>query len=38
MKRGLNFDQLYPGRFLKSGDLGSKDFTLRMSDVDIEEL
>jgi hypothetical protein len=33
-----DFDQLYPGRFLKAGDLGGKDFTLIIGSVTLEEL
>lgn len=32
------FDQLYPGRFLKAGELLGKKVTLTISDVDLEDL
>src|SRR6185437_13183500 len=32
------FDQLYPGRFLKAGELLGKKVTLTIADVDVEEL
>lgn len=33
-----DYDQLYPGRFLKSGEFKGKDVTLTIRDVDLEEL
>jgi hypothetical protein len=33
-----NFDQCYPGRFLKAGELMGKKVTLTIADVDLEEL
>jgi hypothetical protein len=33
-----NFDQLYPSRFLKAGELLGKKITLTIRDVDLEEL
>lgn len=38
MSKGLDFDQLYPARFLKAGLLGGKDVTLTISAVKIEDL
>lgn len=35
---GLDFDQLFPGRFLKAGDFLGRDVTLTISEVKIEEL
>lgn len=32
------YDQLYPGRFIKAGELQGKKVTLTIADVDIEEL
>lgn len=32
------YDQLYPGRFIKAGELLGKKHTLTISDVDVEEL
>lgn len=34
----VDFDQLYPGRFLKSGDLLGKKVTVEIADVSIDEL
>lgn len=36
--QGLDYDQLFPGRFIKTGDLGGKDRTLTIADVDLEDL
>lgn len=33
-----DYDQLFPGRFLKSGEFKGKDITLTISDVRLEEL
>jgi hypothetical protein len=33
-----NYDQLYPGRFIKAGELLGKKVTLTIADVDLEEL
>jgi hypothetical protein len=33
-----NFDQLYPGRFIKAGELLGKKVTLTIRDVDLEDL
>ena len=38
MKKPTNFDQLYPGRFLKAGLFQGKKPTLTIKDADIEEL
>lgn len=38
MKHDYDYDQLYPGRFLKSGEFENKDVTLTITDVDLEEL
>ena len=35
---GLSYDQLFPGRFIKSGEFQGKDVTLTISRVRIEEL
>lgn len=34
----MDFDKLYPHRFLKAGDFGGKDVTLQISGVRLEEL
>lgn len=34
----VDFDQLYPGRFLKSGELLGKKVTVEIADVSIDEL
>lgn len=33
-----NYDQLFPGRFLKAGELNGKKVTLTIKDADLEEL
>jgi hypothetical protein len=38
MSKGIDFDQLFPGRFLKAGDFQGKDVTLTISAIDLEEL
>jgi hypothetical protein len=38
LPKPVDFDQLYPNRFLKAGELGEKKLTLTISAVDIEEL
>lgn len=38
MREEYDYDQLYPGRFLKGGEFKGKDVTLTVTDVDIEEL
>lgn len=37
-KKPVNFDQLYPGRFLKAGSLVGKKVTLTIKDADVEVL
>lgn len=34
----VNFDQLYPGRFLKAGEFNGKKVTLTVRDADLEDL
>ncbi len=34
----VDFDQLYPGRFIKAGELLGKKITLTIADVDLEDL
>lgn len=34
----VDFDQLYPGRFIKAGELLGKKVTLTISEVDLEDL
>lgn len=34
----VDYDQLYPGRFLKAGELLGKKVTLTIADVDLEDL
>ena len=34
----IDFDQLYPGRFIKAGELLGKKVTLTITDVDLEDL
>jgi predicted YcjX-like family ATPase len=36
--RVVDYDQLYPGRFIKAGDLAGKDVTLTIASVELEEL
>lgn len=38
LQKPSNFDQLYPGRFIKAGELNGKKVTLTIRDVDLEEL
>lgn len=38
LPKPVDFDQLYPGRFLKSGEFLGKKFTLTITDVELEEL
>jgi hypothetical protein len=38
LPKPTNYDQLYPGRFLKAGELLGKKVTLTIADVDLEEL
>jgi len=37
-KKPVDWDELYPGRFLKAGELQGKKVTLTISDVDTDEL
>jgi len=37
-KKPVDFDELYPGRFLKAGELHGKQVTLKIAAVDTEEL
>jgi hypothetical protein len=34
----VDWDQLYPGRFIKTGDLLGKNVTLRIAGIDLDEL
>jgi hypothetical protein len=38
LPKPVDFDQLYPGRFLKAGELLGRKVTLTMTSIDIEEL
>ncbi len=38
LKKPTVYDELYPGRFIKSGELLGRKITLTVQDVDIEEL
>ena len=38
MAKVVDFDELYPGRFIKAGDLKGRDWTLTIASVDLEEL
>lgn len=38
MKKPVDYDELYPGRFIKAGMLGDRKPTLTIADVDVEEL
>ncbi len=38
MKKPVDWDELYPNRFLKAGELGEKKVTLTIRDVNLEEL
>lgn len=38
LKKPIDWDELYPGRFLKAGELQGKQVTLTISDIDLEEL
>jgi hypothetical protein len=37
-EHAIDFSQLYPGRFVKAGDLKGRDVTMQISDVAMEEL
>ena len=36
--KGLDYDALFPGRFLKAGDFGGRDVTVTISGIDLEDL
>jgi hypothetical protein len=38
LKKPSNYDELYPGRFIKAGELLGKKVMLTISDIDLEEL
>ena len=38
LKKPVDFDELYPGRFLKAGELQGKRVTLTIASVDLDEL
>lgn len=38
MKKPVDFDELFPGRFIKAGELGERQVTLKIASVDMEEL
>jgi hypothetical protein len=38
LKKPVDFDELYPGRFIKSGEFLGKKITLTIADVNIERL
>lgn len=38
MKNDYDYDQLFPGRFLKSGEFKGREATLTIADIDLEEL
>lgn len=38
MKKPVDFDELYPGRFIKAGELLGKQVTLTIASVDLDEL
>ena len=38
MTTGLSYDALFPGRFIKAGEMAGKDVTLTIRDVEVEEL
>lgn len=37
-EKPVDWDQLYPGRFIKTGDLLGKNVTLKIASVDLDEL
>jgi hypothetical protein len=37
-EKPVDWDQLYPGRFIKTGDLLGKNVTLRIASIDLDEL
>lgn len=38
LKKPVDFDELYPGRFIKAGELLGKQVTLTIASVDLDEL
>lgn len=38
MSKGLTYDQLFPGRFVKAGEFGGKPVTLTIKDVYLDDL
>jgi len=38
LKKPVDFDQLYPGRFIKAGDLTGKQVTVTITDIALDEL
>ena len=38
MDKIVDYDQLFPGRFMKAGEFQGKDVTLTVSDIELEEL
>lgn len=38
LKKPVDWDELYPGRFLKAGELRGRQFTLTIESVDLDEL
>src|SRR5688572_28279456 len=38
LAKPVDWDELYPGRFLKAGEFKGKQVTLRIASVDVEEL
>lgn len=38
MKKPVDWDELYPGRFVKAGELGDRRVTVTIRDVTLEEL
>jgi hypothetical protein len=37
-EKPVDWDQLYPGRFIKTGDLLGKNVTLKIASIDLDEL
>lgn len=38
MTKGLDYDQLFPGRFMKAGDFQGKDVTMTIDSIELEDL
>lgn len=38
MGKGLDYDALFPGRFLKAGEFNGRDVTLTIAGIELEEL